>query len=424
MSYSQELGKEDLFGKLIADSTENRADLASHFDFSQERWRYFRRDSTSGSLSREYIAYGNKTGFTDTVDSYIIEPTSTDYIAQLETAERFRYNVGYTSKISFAFQTNQSLKSGDKVVMGYGDPDLENNMASADGWFVEFVPSLSDSECYFNTYRNGTLVSNGGSNNVVQLEKGITDWRRFEIEINWYNISASKLVESYTNSDGCQIDESQSRTSPTDKKGPQTANKKLTFSIRGGGNGTSLETGSAAVIINGTSFDRKRTKSDRFSDKVTSSKTWVPVLAMRRDPNRSNVFVALKNLTILRYSSENVEMQIKGFSKDKVNFGSGSWSTPDGLSPNNSVLQVRNDVDQIVDQSGNLQSTTDNPGGYQIIASEITKAGKIVGTAPPSETPLTKEIRRVYDDDVAVVLAKSPSSDETFDMRYDVNESW
>jgi len=131
MSIYGSLGYEDQFGKFIGDSTKNKADIAAHHNYSAERWRYYRRDSDTGSLTREFIQYGNTTGFTDNVDSFTISPTQNDYIAQMRTAERFNYIVGYTKEVSFAFQTNQSLNTGDVVVVGYGDPDIENRTGSS-----------------------------------------------------------------------------------------------------------------------------------------------------------------------------------------------------------------------------------------------------------------------------------------------------
>lgn len=425
MSFIQSPGFEDQFGKLIADNTENQADIASHFDFNVERWRYKRRDATTGGLTREFVQYGETTGFTDGPDSFTIDPTSADFIAQLTTAERYRYSVQYTMTVSFAFETNQLLAAGDKVVIGFGDPDIENNMAGADGWFLEFLPSLAANECYFNMYRNGTIVSNGGSDNLVQLESGITDWRQMAITFNWYNVGSAILQETYTNN-GRQKNEEQSEIAAGDARGPETANKRLTASIRGGGNGTTLDFGSIGVITNGQANNITRDKADRGEFTIGTADVWVPLLAIRRDPDRTTVGLSVRNLTILRYTAQEdeVEVQLKNFDETKVSFtGDDSWSTPDHLTPANTSLESREDPDQFADQTGALVSNSTTPGGYQISRTELSPSGeKFQEGARATDAEFIK--KGIYNGDIGIIMAKSPVAGETVTFNYAVSENW
>jgi len=135
------------FDQLSSTGINNKADIASHYPHSPERHRLYINDS------RFLLQYNSTAKFEDADDSWILKPAAGDTI-QYQTAERFRYVVGFVSAVGQAFQTNQSLQSGDKIVVGYGDSDLANDMAAADGWFVEFVPELADDQGYLTTYRH------------------------------------------------------------------------------------------------------------------------------------------------------------------------------------------------------------------------------------------------------------------------------
>lgn len=427
MSYNQELGFEDQFGKLIADNTQNLADISTQHKFSAERWRYFRRDATSGPLSREFVQYGETNGFTDNVDTFRIAPGGQDLAAELDTAERFRYAVGYTQEVSFTFQTNQPLGTGDRVVVGAGDPDIANNSAAADGWFLEFNSNLADNEAYFNIYRNGTIISNGGANNLVTFEKNIDDWRRFEIEFNWYGVGSAKLTETYVDANGNQINSEIDEIGVPAGKSAESANKNVAYAIRSGGNGTTLETGSVGVVINGDIDRIVREKSDRFEETLATADTWVPAFAIRGERGvRRPTNIELRDLSVIRWTAaeDEVEVIVKGFDETKVTFGGGdAWDTPDPLTSANTYLESRTDVTQIADQTGTLVANTTTPGGYEIFRTELSPTGQQFKEGTTA-APGIRAPRKIYDSDVAVVLLKSPVTGETATLNYGVTEGF
>ena len=417
-------GTEDAFGKLIADSTKNKADIASHYNFSPERWRYYREDTGTGTLEREFIQYGETTGFNDNADSFSISPP-TNGVADFRTAERFRYVVGYVSEVSFAFQLNQSLQSGDKVVIGYGDPDLENGMADADGYMLEFEPGLADNEAYFSMYRNGSVVSNGGSRTLVQLDRFITDWRRFAIDFNWYNVGNAVLVETYT-SGGEQLNPTQAKIAADSQKGPESGNQRLHFSILDGGNGLTMETGSAGVLTKGDVSEIRRLKGLwYFGETIGTANTWVPLSAFRISPDDPNVSMDMSTLELLNFSaSDDAVLITKTFDETKVTFtGGDSWSPPEHITGTNSAIEERTDVDTYADNTGTLVSNTTTPGGYKISRSVRSSQGTGQSSSVSVAGSDIDLKRSVYDGDIAVILGRSATTGDV-DYEFSVGEDW
>jgi hypothetical protein len=312
-------------------------------------------------------------------------------------------------------------------VVGYGDPDLVNGMASADGYMLEFEPGLADNEAYFSMYRNGTVVSGGGSRTLVTLERGVTDWRRFAIDFNWYNVGNATLTETYTQN-GDQFNDVRGKVSPDGQKGPENANKRLHYSIQDGGNGLELETGSAGVVTLGNVNEIRRFKGLwYFGQSIDATDSWVPLTAFRRSPDDRNVNLQINSLTALNYSaSDDVVLICKCFDESNVTFGGGdSWSPPDHVTGQNSAIEERTDVDQIVDDTGALVSDTPTPGGYKV-ARSVSSSGTDQpgpGGAPVNTAGDIQLKRSVYNGDVAVILGFSGSTGDV-DYEFSISEDW
>src|SRR6056297_788376 len=138
----------DAFGSQVTKGVTNEADLSGNYPLSPERWRLF-IDGT-----RQFIQYDTISQLAEIVDGHEITPEQGE-VARLATTERFRYVVGYVIEPSFAFELSRSLETGDKLVVGYGEPDLENDMADADGWFFIHTPDQADDEVEVAEYRAG-----------------------------------------------------------------------------------------------------------------------------------------------------------------------------------------------------------------------------------------------------------------------------
>lgn len=403
------------FNQLIADSTQNKADIASHYDHSPERHRLY----INGT--RFNLQYGTTPKFEDADDSWFLKPDANDTIEYV-TAERFRYVVGYVMAVSQAFQTNQSLQSGDKIVVGYGEADLSNDMANADGWFVEFVPELEDNQAYATTYRNGEKLDS----QLVRFEKNIDVWGRIENIFNWYNVGNREVVESFTYR-GSQKNPVQQDTSIDDGKGPASGNHRVVFGVKAGSgtNNLELECGSLAVIVKGNVKPVVRDKAGAFTGTYQNltAGNWEPVAALRIDPNEDLVNVQLTGFQVME-SVQNTDVQLLAISVDSDNTDATNFTTPNEHSDQNSVLQITDsttDITTFPDSNGNIVTNSANSGGYQLgYSSQYTEG---TGTNERRSGGARIRKRNIYNGDIAVILAKAgTATDLTFE--FNTEQDW
>jgi len=414
---AHELGYTDSFGKLIADSTANVADISSNYPYSPERWRVYYDSGSTGTYNRRLIQYGDDANFSDSVDTHDLAPSVGDTM-MMETAESYRYVVQYVLRPSFAFEVNQTLQEGDKVTVAFGDADLNNNMTNADGWILEFDGDEQSDIGYWSMYRDGTVVSNGGERKEVQFNNKITNWRRMAMDVNWYNVGKAELIETYTDG-GKQFNPRVKSISADDERGPESAIHPIQFSIRSNSSGLELNAGSVAMIVLGDTQSIFRTKSFTREEAVSTTGEWEPLLAMRVDPNRDKIATFLESINALNYSaSDTVRIHAQAFDPSKVTFaGTDSWATPPELSETNTALEIREDIDQIANNNGTLSTTVTNPGGFQVGAVALT-VSNLQGNSFNIQPAQQKTKRPMYGDDVIVVMAKAGS---TGDAIFDVN---
>lgn len=408
------------FDQLIGDTTTNKADIASHYNHSPERHRLY----INGS--RFNLQYGNTTPkFTDSADSYDLKPAAGDVI-EYRTAERFRYAVGYILAVSQAFRASQSLQTGDKIVVGYGDADLANDMASADGWFVEFVPELSDDDAYITEYRDGTEIDRQRVSGLKSFNNSLTDWRRIENSLNWYNVGNREVIETYTDG-GVQKNQKVQDSSIDGGKGPITGNHRVTFGVKAGASTDNLvlECGSVGVIIKGNAEPIVRDKAGAFtgSYQELTAGNWEPIAAMRVNPDEDLVNVQLTGFQVME-SVQNTDVQLLAISVDSNNTDASNWRTPVEHSETNSVLEITTDttdVNNFPDLDGNQVTDAANPGGYQLgYASQYTEG---TGTNERRSAGARVRKRNIYNGDVAVILAKAGTAiDITFE--YNTEQEW
>jgi hypothetical protein len=400
------------FDQLIGDNTTNKADIASHYNHSPERHRLYINDS------RFLLQYNSTLKFEDNPDNWTLKPDAGDTV-EYYTAERFRYAVGYVISIGQAFQVNQSLQTGDKVVVGYGDPDLANDMTSADGWFIEFVPELPDDQGYITVYRDGNQVFK----ELTRFEKELTDWRRMQNELNWYNVGNRIVRETYTDN-GQQFNPVQNNSSIDEDKGPVTGNHRVVFGVKAGGSTSNLEmeAGSLDVIIKGNSTPILRDKAGALTNNYEelTAGNWEAIAGMRVDPENKNVNVQLTGLNIME-TSANTDVQLLVVSVDSSNTDASSFETPVEHNNANSALQVTTNISTFPDVDGNEVTNSSNMGGYQLgYASNYTE-GNGLSERRASSGRVRK--RNIYNGDIAVVLVKAGDpTDITFE--YNTEQDW
>jgi len=425
----------DAFGNQVSLGTTNEADLASHYSYSQERYRVF-VDNV-----RQQIQYdGFPTQFTDNPDSFSLEPQSAGEVVTLKTAERYRYVVQYVIQWSLAFQTNQTLQAGDVWAVGYGDPDLENSTddapgPNADGWFVYQNSSFAEHTVRLAEYRDGTEVDGLD----VDLTKLPTTWGRIAGSTNWYNVGETSLKESYVTTEKgvkTQRNDTVGTVGVEDGKGPTNGNQRMFASVKTGASGAGsleLEVGSIGVRTFGSVAGILRSKT--FDFELTYGGTtgeFEPLLAVRVDPDRANVNTQFAVLEPLEFSaSDDLVLIAQIFDKNNVldtngdPLTDGDFSTPEELSALNSVIQTAGAVEQVPDSTGTAQTSMTDPGGYQVAYGSLTASGGTTG--PPGSGRVSSRARTqkrlIPNGDIAVIMARSDSTG-TIDGDLQFEQDW
>lgn len=413
----------DSFNKLIANGTESRADIGSEYDHSPERKRLF----INGS--RFNLQYNSTTKFEDTVDSYTLKPAAGDTIVY-QSAERFRYFVGYIIAASYAFSANKTvdqLTGNDKIVIGYGHTDLENDMANADGWFIIFEPGLDKGTAKIQQIRNGTVVDE----EIIDMVNTLDIYKRIEQRINWYNVGNCEFLETFTD-DGEQVNERIGALSKDDGKGPESGNQHVSFAVRADSTTTDLEldTGSIGVNILGQATPVLRSKAAVLREIPHSgSGDYEALFAMRVDPNRKNVVVNITNIEITELSqSADAEILAIACDPDNVKDSDGNalvdsdFNVPDEHSAKNSVLEVTEAVDQFPDSTGTVVTSTADPGGYQVGFAYTATGGTGVNAQASKQSNVIRK-RQIKENDYIVVLGRTGTTVD-FSTLFVTEQDW
>jgi hypothetical protein len=345
-------GFEDLFGKHISDGTTSAINIPSSNEYNPER---FRLEVDGTPVQPEY---GSVSQYNHTGRRHELKPNAGETVF-LRSAERPRYAVQYELAVSLAFKANKTNLSGDdRIRCGHFDGN--------DGWCMEFNSGHSGKVADLVTLNAGSIVERKQD---VPTYVALDVLRRSLIRTAWYDVSRNKWNVSYA-LNGYQINREMGRTGNRGQDGPSTPNLPVGFEVRAD-SGTSdlvLEAGSFAVITYGPPASVNRTKEISLDANIGTTGDWVPLYAFRVDPSRTDINVQVVATHILQWAgSAKVEIQAQSFASQNVTFtGSDSWSTPGNWSPSNNVMQLRTDVDQIVDGSGSSQDTTSDPGGFQL----------------------------------------------------------
>lgn len=345
------LGYEDSFGKLIADGTVSKLDIASHYPYNPERWKIF-VDGT-----RVFPEYGSVSQYNHTGSVHELIPAAGETVV-LETAERPSYVVHYDQSASFAAGINQDIQSGDIIQFGPFDDD--------DGWFLEVNDTHGVDEC-------DMVIRSGGTDQRTKkgkLSKAITDFTRFAVNYGWYRVSPSHWTQYYVESDMTRLNDVGRIGMDDARSNPEVGNLPLRYSVTAGPStsGLKLEAGSVSVLTLGGDRGLNRVKGADFTDDIDSIDTWVPIRAFRLAPDKDIVNVQLLDLSALSYSQDvTVRIQAQVFEEENVSFAdTDSWGVPGEWLAQNNAIQTRDDVSAIPDNDGTTAATKTNPGGFQI----------------------------------------------------------
>lgn len=378
----------DAFGKPIADSVKNDADIAAHYPFNPERHRLFLNGN------RQFVQYNSISKFNQLEDAHELQPASNDSMV-FRTAEKFRYRVQYVVKPSIAFEANQSLQSGDKVAFEYGD--------DTDGWAMEWRGDLASDEVELFVRRNGTTKAS----RVVKTNTTVTDWNRYAAEINWYNVGEARFIETYTDDADNQNNELLDDIAVKNERGPQSGNKRIRLRVEAGSSTSDLKVraGSMGMVTLGDVGGINRPKTHQESGLTHDGDgNWQALAAMRVDPNNPNVTVNIDNVDPVSGPTGKLMM----IAVDPSKTDASSWGTPEEHNSQNTAIQTTTSVSTFPDSSGSTGSDISNPGGYQLAfaSTEASSNEKSV------ETGARTKKRQLHDTDVGVIVAKSSSNSD------------
>jgi hypothetical protein len=379
---------------------------------------------------RKLLQYNSVSQFedsrTDEEDVFVLAPGAGETV-RFHTAERFRYTVNFVAEVTQALAVNQSLSGNDTVVGGL---DTSPNRDTSDGYFFEQTASHADDEVDLYAKRNGSVL---GDKQTVSLGAPLTTFQRFENAYNWYNVGESNWLETFTQEFG-QLNTPLASLNVRDDtqnagpggRGPISGNGCIFVEVTADASTSGLEcyAGSVGYTTLGSSRGVYRVKGgEKVGLSISSTDTWVPLFALRKDPDRP-----LVNVQIGKVEMTEGEGKVMGIACDPSNVkksgGSGlvdsDFSAPEEHSAANTAVEVTDGstVTQFPDSTGSTTTSADNPGGYQV--------GWNTNRSYEGETTRSSEVQEkygVYDGDYVVFIAK-PSNTTDISLSYITEQDW
>lgn len=423
---------QDAFGNQLVRTTRNNADLASHYAYTPERYRFYRNGT------RQVIHYdvSSVTDFFDKrandEDVFILAPNGGDTLL-FKTAERFRYTVNYVSEVSQSIALNQELtNTNDRITWGL-DTSVDGDLS--DGYFLEHLSSHDEGEIDAFIKRGGNVV---GQRRNVTLEVAMSEFQRWQLDYNWYNVGQHSLTETYTTQRDGQFNnekligstESGDANAGTGGRGPISGNGHMVVEIEADASTTGLEAivGSCSFTTLGgvgASVKAKGAETAPYTPSQTGS--WEPVFAMRVDPNRPNVTTEIRGMDLTAGEGKLMAIACDPSNVLKADGSGGTttladsdFSRPEEHSDQNSVLQVTDisTVTQFPDNTGATQTTTANPGGYQLAFDTSRTSGE--GNTQRQASANLQEKHGILDGDYAVAIVKPETTGTDMHVAYTV----
>ena len=420
---------QDAFGNQLARTTQNNADLASHYRYNPERYRFYRNGA------RELLQYKDIASYpyfddqrSGDEDAFVLQPDGGDTLL-FKTAERFRYTVNFVSEMSVAMGINQELAGDDRVTLGLDtspDGDLD------DGYFLEHRGDHSPDEIDVYEKREGAVI---GAKHTVDVIRALTTFQRWVLNYNWYNVGEAVWTETWTGDRTGQINREVATTSaePSDAdtglggRGPIAANGHIAIEVAADASTSDLEVhaGSMSFTTLGDVDSVVRAKGAEAGP-FTPAQTgdWEALFALRRRPADHNVSVELRNIDLTAGAATAVAIAC-----DPVNVrdDTGSQLTdadfvaPESHSAANSAVEVSTDVDQFPAADGTVTDVAADPGGYQIGYDQTRESG--VGASAGTRSGEIRAKHGILDGDTCVVAAMPHDITDIY-AHYVVGQDW
>ena len=422
-------GWQDAFGNQLTRTTQNNADLASHYRFNPERYRFYRNGS------RELLQYKDLATYdyfddqrSGDEDAFVLQPDGGDTLL-FKTAERFRYTVNFVSEMSVALGINQALSGDDRVTLGL---DTSPDGDLADGYFLEHRGDHSPDEVDVYERRQGSVID---AKQTVDAIRALTTFQRWVLDYNWYNVGEAKWTETWTGDRSNQINKEGATTSsePADAntglggRGPIAANGHIVVEVAADSNTSDLEVhaGSMSFTTLGDVDSVVRAKgSEAGPFSPTQTDDWVALFALRRRPADHNVSVELRNIDLTAGAATAVAIACdssKVLDSNGNQLTDSDFSTPESHSAANSVVEVATAVGQFPDASGSVTDLAGDPGGYQISYDQTRDSG--VGASAGTRSGEIRAKHAILDGDICVIVAKPQELTDIY-VHYVVGQDW
>jgi hypothetical protein len=417
---------QDAFDNFVSDRT-NVLDLASHYPYSPERWRLF----VDGSrVFPEYAdpvvnglpqyTHGRMDGANGAPkDVHTISPNAGETVV-LETAERPRYVVQFELTATMAAQLNQEPVGDDRLRMGLYD--------GSDGWYFEQTATHATDECDLVSLRTGSEIYRDGP---LDARVASTAFARLALTTGWYNITRQEWERSYSeNGRQRNILIGGPGQSSDDARGPETGNLPIRLEITADSGTSDLEllAGSAAQVNLGTTVPISREKTAEFTANIGTTDTWVPLYAIRVDPNRQIVNTQLVDTDVVEFSADaDVRVMPIAASPSNVADGTGSaltdgdFSTPAEHTAANSVVEATSAVGEFPDSTGAVVTSAGAPGGYQLGFASAHTSG--TGSKTQVESGAGTQKRGIRRDDYCVFLGYADATGDV-SVEYITEQDW
>jgi len=422
-------GWQDAFGNQLARTTQNNADLASHYRYNPERYRLYRNGS------RELLQYEDLATYdyfddqrSGDEDAFVLQPDGGDTLL-FKTAERFRYTVNFVSELSIALGINQTLSGDDRVTLGL---DTSPDGDLADGYFLEHRGDHDSDEVDVYERRQGSVID---EKQTVDVIRALTTFQRWVLDYNWYNVGEATWTETWTGDRSNQINREIATTSsePSDAntglggRGPIAANGHVVVEVAADASTSDLEVhaGSMSFTTLGDVDSVVRAKGSEagpFSPGQTGE--WEALLALRRRPADHNVSVELRNIDLTAGAATVVAIACD---PSNVRDDTGAaltdadFAAPESHSGANSAVEVSTDVEQFPAADGSVTNVAGDPGGYQIAYDQTRESG--VGSSAGIRSGEIRAKHGILDGDICVVAAKPQDISDIY-AHWVVGQDW
>ena len=420
----------DSFGRLISEGITNYGNLPSYHTYTPTRYR-LNRDTGAG-FERVNLHYEDVEAlpyFDDNAvgdeDVFVFAPQGGNRL-QWKTSHRYEYVVGFDALPTLACAISREPQGDEKLIVGldttYPPLSLE------DGYFLEHNASHDPKEADLYEKREGNIL---GERKTVTLKRPFTEFQRWELTFNWYNVGQETWKETYSSAKDGQINQDigftqvnpESANAGMGGRGPKSGAGRVTMQIEGDATTPDdffLHAGSMAFFTLGddlASFEEEWGRRENLTP--TQSGEYEALFVIRKDPVEESVALDLSRaeavsgpggMVLAMSMDKNLLLDANQEPLTDDQF----FSPPEQGVPDATAIQVSTDVSYFPDRTGTMVQTTPEPGGFQLVGSSDDRK--------TDEGTALREAKAITDGDYAVVLVKPDGANSDYVVEHITRE--